>query len=287
MEPIRLPIAANNIEDTGTKGVEASPKHFSNLLHGGRYRKSSIGAESLGCLSLLDEGEQLDRPRALPIPGLAGEMLATYVKVQAQPTGHIQRPRAVLSSPENDELSCELQGQQGERSNIAKSAPKALLSPLEELPKAPLSPLEDLPKAPPSLSKELPKALASSPTDHQSTGDRDTCMPKAPAFSINSNHEYPSVSLPSIEPPNEPVDNQQSKAITSEATNEKPPSGMSADTKCTRRHGNDENLSNTNMANRMVKKHSSSPSSVSHKSAKQLSKPMTKGNSGRVVRPWY
>eukprot|EP00250_Pteridium_aquilinum_P002642 c12866_g1_i1 orf=82-636(+) len=141
MKPIRLPVAACDGEDTDTKSIGASPKFFSNMFHGGRLRKSSISGESLGCLSLLDAGEQVERPRAFPSPG---EILPTYVKVQAQPTIHIHRPRAVLSAPENDELlSCELQGQQVEKSIITSSAPKAVPSPSEDLPHAPLTLVED------------------------------------------------------------------------------------------------------------------------------------------------
>lgn len=282
MKPIRLPVAANNVEDSDTKSVGASPKFFSNMFSGGRHRKSSISGESLGCLAVLDAGEQRERPRAFPS---TGEILPTYVK--AQPTVHVHRPRAVLSSPENDELTCELQGQQGVKLTSSNSAPKAVLSPSEDLPHAPLSSIEDLPHAPLSSiedlapllsSNEVLKAVPSTPNDLLRMGATETSLSDEAASCSNRERIDESNELS-----NELLDIKQDRSLKSSATTEKKFNhGLHSESQV-ERNGNEENLSCTTGVNRMVKKHSGSRGPAKQ----QLPKPVSKGNSVRVLRPWY
>lgn len=316
MEPVRLPVATDNTEDSHTESVV---KLFSNHNHRGRARKPFAGVESLGCLSLLDEGE---RPRALPSPDVTAEHSTTYTKIHVQPI--IQRPRAVLSSPDNDELICELQGQPDKRVNTAHDAPKAPLSPLEgptsaggqpdkrehiandaskqpdkrteianDKPKAPLSPLE----GPTSVGGEIFVDICST----ERTDTVDDC-PKPPLSALEgvvsveglasvsiakSSHQKSSV----LSSSQDHMDTSNSNISMSEPSKKEPAGhGMTWEHKSvsTKRDGNDENLSNANGRNRVMKRAGCSPSSAPNVGLKeQTHKPAAKGNSGRVIRPWY
>lgn len=278
MKPVRLP-ASNNAEDTDTKSVGASPKFFSNMFSGGRHRRPSLSGEPLGCLSLLDAGEQIERPRAFPSPG---EILPSCsLKVHAQPTIQIQRPRAILSSPENDEL----QGQQVEKLTTSSSIIKATEARSKDLPSAPVSSVELIEPLPPS--KEVPKAVVSPPDEFLYMGDIETSISdEASCCSTSSNVELHSNELLL---PRELLDIKLSRTITAEALKEKKfIAGLPQKSKH-EQNGNEENLGNGTAANRLLKKHSGVPTVTPPRPPKQQSSsPLArKGNSVRVLRPWY
>lgn len=282
MKPVRLPIS-NIAEGTDTKSVGASPKFFSNMFSGGRHRPSLSG-EPLGCLSLLDAGEQIERPRAFPSPGLAGEILPSCsLKVHAQPTIQIQRPRAILSSPENDEL---LQGQQVETLTTSSSKINAVRACLKDLPSAPVSAAELIEPLPPS--KDVPKAVVSPPDELLYMGDIETSISdEASICSTSSNVELHSNDLLLA---HELLDIKLGRTITAEAVKEKFFLAGSPQQKSKHeQNGNEENLGNGAAANRVLKKHSGKPSVTPPRPPKQQSSsPLArKGNSVRVLRPWY
>lgn len=269
MNHYRLPVAANNVEDTDTKSVAASPNFFPNMFTAGRSRKLSISSEPLGCLALLDAGEQSERPRALPS---TGDVLPTCVK--AQPTVHLHRPRAVLSSPENDELACELQGQQWVRLISSDSPPQAVRLASDDLPHAPLSSMEDL------GSKDILRAVSLPPHDVLSMGANETSVCDEASSCSTSSHQEP------IDEPNELLDRKQSKSVISVTTKGKKSNhGWSSESRL-EGNGNEENLSV--VVNQTIKKHGSLPSNATSRGpSKQLPKPVLKSKSPRVLRPWY
>ncbi|MCO5595180.1 hypothetical protein L7F22_049219 [Adiantum nelumboides] len=285
MRAVRLPVS-NDADDTGQNSVSSSsPKVISNVFSGGRYRRLSLDGESIGCLSLLDAGEQVERPRAFPSSGLAGELLTSCgLKVYAQPTVHVHRPRAVLSSPENDEL----QGQQGEKSTVSSSAVKSLEARSMNFPTVSLS-VSDSFNDSIVPSKVVPKAVMSPPDELPYMGELQTSVSdEASSCSTRSNVENCNELLFAHKPSNELVNIKLSRILSAEALKERkaniglPPKSRHEQS------GNEESLAVGTAAKRLVKKHSSLPTNSHYRSPKQPSSPRSaKKNPGKALRPWY
>ncbi|MCO5551921.1 hypothetical protein L7F22_005428 [Adiantum nelumboides] len=285
MRAVRLPVS-NDADDKGKNSVSSSsPKVTPNVFIGGRYRRLSLDGDSIGCLSLLDAGEQVERPRAFPSSGLAGELVPSCgLKVHAQPTVHVHRPRAVLSSPENDEL----QGQQGEKSTVFSSAVKSLEARAMNFPTVSLS-VSDSFNDSVVPSKVVPKAVVSPADELPYMGELQTSVSdEASSCSTSSNVENCN-ELFAHKPSIELVDIKLSRILSAEALKERkaniglPPKSRHEQS------GNEESLALGTAANRLVKKHSGLPTNSHHRSPKQQpsSPRSTKKNPGKALRPWY
>ncbi|KAI5064214.1 hypothetical protein GOP47_0020884 [Adiantum capillus-veneris] len=274
MKPIRLPVS-NDLDVTDKKSVGESPKFLSNVFSGGRCRRLSLNSESLGCLSLLDAGDQAERPRAFPSPGLAGEILpSSGLKVHAQPTIHVHRPRAVLSSPENDEL----QGQQVEKPPSLKS----LEAHSNDFPTASLSSDDFNDPMSPSV---VPKAVVSPPDELLYIGEIESSISDEGSSCQSSNLENNNEVLLAHKPSNELVDMKLSRIRTAETLKEKA-AMVGASPKSRHEHnGNEENLAHSTAANRLGKKHSGLPANTPRRSLKQQpsSPRLAKGNPGKAL----
>lgn len=258
MDASKLPIAADHPEDNNI-GVVTFSRQLASPSHHGRPR---IAVEPLGCLSLLDQGEQNGRPYALPSPDVRNKNWIASTKQKSQPIVHVQRPRAVLSSPENDDLSRELQHEAEESENIVIAPPKAPLSLLEE----------------PSSTGVGANFVAENSISSTDVNQENSDVSLSPKDSLT-----PSNSRNSLDPSNSRI--TKHKVTKGKSIGQ---CTMSETKAVSSRGGNDENFLTPVVRNQLGKKNACMPSAPSSIGLKMhTNKAMAKGDSGRVVRPWY
>ncbi|KAH7279708.1 hypothetical protein KP509_37G032600 [Ceratopteris richardii] len=277
MKPVRSP-SAQNLEDTGARKGTTYWNYSLNIINTGSNRRQSIRSGPQGIPSLLDQGEQIERPRAFPSPGLTSKFFSQNLKVHGYPTVHILRPRAVLSSPENDLL----QVHEPERSVTPRSTLAAPETPMTVPPTALVSPVDEVDL---SFLSEAPKAALFPRDELLNMRDIETSISDVASTSSTSsnwehNNEVMGSRRPSIElvPPALPtprrIKNRQINVTSSPRIRS---DGQGAD---------EENASPVTPVIRSAKK-CNGISSDRRSLKQQTSALRTKDNPGKIQRPWY